>query len=659
MNQEEELIGNEREIVLDDIRTEADTPESISGLFSGPTRHIPLFLSNYGWFIIILSFIGYGFFVPRIHPAQLYTSKESAKTWNSSSDPLIFTHTTDIHIAQAEPFKIINTRALVHTMKFYKPDFHLVSGDIVDNYGEKNWPKIGHQVREDWELWKDIWSNEGDGKEIIDVPGNHDMWGIIHPLSDENIFLDYSPTYNRSNTKTMKEFYARTIVSHGIKFVLVNVYRFPDVHPPYTYWAHPSKEILDYIEEEIEKAGECVVVTHYPVDHHWWIRSSKGHTFEEIMQFKNIRTIFSGHFHPIEAQIIHHKQGGVEFIGPGAFQFKAFGIVTVDNDRMVYHNVHLVKSPTKFFLTHPIPKEQLSSHQIFNEKKTEIRLISYAGKKVNIKITGDINGKMKFSRTLENGADLYTYPLELPSGEHFIHLEGDGCNISCDFYIGDAIKGKGDVAACYQRGLLITKFTSIPVFIALFIIWFPVDGLYLKNVEKWIHGESTENSWLSAIFAGPIIIRTRIAEFPKKIRIFMFLILLYPLIMPHHFFKPIHGTYGYSFLCFVVIGNNILYDEWALHFTYFYLLLFIMPTTMVLSSFKYMHKSWVFNFSMTLAILLLIGSQVVNYRWIGESVVIPLLFLNPSFVIVPLSMYTFLYYNIWYKQRKGFFFHEA
>ena len=230
-----------------------------------------------------------------------------------------------------------------------------------------------------------------------------------------------------------------------------------------------------------------------------------------------------------------------------------------------------------------------------------------------------------------------------------------GCNISCDFYIGQKYKGQADVAACYQRGLLVMKFSSIPVFIALFIIWLPIDGFYLKNVEKWIHGDSEEASWLSIIFAGPFVIRTRIAEYPKKIRTVMFLFLLYPLVLPHHFFKPIHGTYGYSFLCFVVIGNNILYDEWALHFTYFYLLLFMMPSTMVLSSFKYIHKSWVYYFNLTLAILLLLGSQVVNYRWIGESVVIPLLFLNPSFVIVPLAMYSFLYYNLFYKQRNGFF----
>ena len=39
-------------------------------------------------------------------------------------------------------------------MKKYKVNFHIISGDIVDNYGEENWPKIGRQIKEDWELFQ-------------------------------------------------------------------------------------------------------------------------------------------------------------------------------------------------------------------------------------------------------------------------------------------------------------------------------------------------------------------------------------------------------------------------------------------------------------------------------------------------------------------------
>ena len=110
------------------------TPTS-SSTFDEPKkesiRHIPLFLSQYAWFLIILTFIAYAFFFPRKHPVQLFKSKSPSHPWNSSEVPRQFSHVTDIHLAAAEPFKVINTRLLLHTMKTYHPDFHLISGDLV------------------------------------------------------------------------------------------------------------------------------------------------------------------------------------------------------------------------------------------------------------------------------------------------------------------------------------------------------------------------------------------------------------------------------------------------------------------------------------------------------------------------------------------------
>lgn len=49
---------------------------------------------------------------------------------------------------------------------------------------KKNWPKIGRQIKEDRDAWKEIVDEEFDNQEIVDVAGNHDMLGIIEPLSD-------------------------------------------------------------------------------------------------------------------------------------------------------------------------------------------------------------------------------------------------------------------------------------------------------------------------------------------------------------------------------------------------------------------------------------------------------------------------------------------
>ena len=45
------------------------------------------------------------------------------------------------------------------------------------------------------------------------------------------------------------------------------------------------------------------------------------------------------------------------------------------NGRHVYHPMKLYKEERNIFITHPIPLEEISSHQIFNKKNTYIRVI--------------------------------------------------------------------------------------------------------------------------------------------------------------------------------------------------------------------------------------------------------------------------------------------
>ena len=64
----------------------------------------------------------------------------------------------------------------------------------------------------------------------------------------------------------------------------INPYNFPVVHPPYGYFAHPPKKLLNLIEQEINKVGPCSILTHYPVDFFWSRGNSNGHDFDELMK---------------------------------------------------------------------------------------------------------------------------------------------------------------------------------------------------------------------------------------------------------------------------------------------------------------------------------------------------------------------------------------
>lgn len=625
----EHLESVERE-TLDSI---SDEPRALGK----SVQSLPVILSNYGWVGLIGLVVLLSFLFPRYHPAKVFTSLPAAEKWNPSKDPFIFIHVTDIHLAQAEFFKIVNTRLLVHTMAFYKANFTLISGDMVDNYGARHWPKIGRQILDDWNLWRKIVSEEAGTMDFVDLAGNHDMWALDHPLSKEHHFMDYSYTFNRQNTNTDDEFYAKILEYRGMKFVLVNPYRFPSAHPPYIYWCHPTRHMLDVIESAIERAGDCYVVCHYPVDDVWWVRSSKGRTFEEIMQSPNIRAYFSGHWHPYRHLVIHHGHGAVEYIGPGAYQCRAFGIVTIDNGRFSYETIHIDDSPTKFILTHPMSTEDISDHQIFSETETEVRVISYAGKKVKIQCSGSVQGELVFQRTLPNGADLYSLPLKVAPGLHHIDLVGDGCNISRDFFIGTQFKGKAVPYVLCQRGFLFARLSLIPIFLVLLWVVFPSKS----GAPTWREEENYD--WRRAILFGPYLMRQRVQSLPKTMRQLLLFAVVYPVILPLHFFKPICGMFGFAWLCFVVIGKSVLFDEWALHMTFFYEVVVVLPFVAAVSCWPIHGMTPVFKGSYALAILLHIGICIVNYRWVGESVTVPNLFLNPSFVIVPLALHVVFY----------------
>jgi hypothetical protein len=472
------------------------------------------------------------------------------------------------------------------------------------------------------------------------------MWALLDPLSPANLFLDNSHTYTRDNTKDFRTWVVRVIEHMNITFVLINTYRFPAVHPPYIYWAHPSREMLDWIEAAIDKAGKCHVIVHYPVDHHWWIRSSSGKTFEEIMQSPNIQVIYSGHFHPKDPMIVHHGQGGVEYVGPGAYQRSTFGLITIDNGRFVYHTVVFIEVQRKFFVTHPIPLEQVSSHQAFNDGDTEVRVICYLDHPAVIECAGAVSGVLAFVRTLGNGAQLYAMPLKLGEGEYEIRLKctEQKWNTTRRFVIGKSFQGFREPTPCFQRQFLFVKLTGIPLFLVLIWMLLPIGENESRAIERWISGESKESQWTWAILLGPNCVRTRLRALPRSLRLWLFGLLLWPLILPMHFFKPIHGVHGWSFLCFVLVGKHILYDEWAVHMCVFYLFLVIVPGVQFASSIALLEsRPPLFYFIWVKTLVWWGGLCMINYRWVGESVVWPLLFVNPTFVLVPF----FIQYLVW------------
>jgi len=68
-------------------------------------KNIFLFLiSEFGFSIFLFSAIKLCKYIPKYHPPKIFTSKNN-KIFNSTSEPLIFLHLTDIHLSKSRPAK--------------------------------------------------------------------------------------------------------------------------------------------------------------------------------------------------------------------------------------------------------------------------------------------------------------------------------------------------------------------------------------------------------------------------------------------------------------------------------------------------------------------------------------------------------------------------
>jgi hypothetical protein len=321
---------------------------------------------------------------------------------------------------------------------------------------------------------------------VIDVSGNHDLWAVKTVNSKNNNYLKNSFIFNKENVQKEEEFFLKKVKYNGVTFLLLNDYRFPVIRPPYGVEAHTNSYQLDLLENMIDnlEEEECYLLSHYSVDRTILTKSSKGHSFREIISKPNVKAYFSGHFHPEKPVIIHHGKGAVEYCTSSTYNHKKQGLITYDNDQLVYHSVHIPYpnySPY-FFISYPIPDDQCSSHHNFNYDNSEVRVISYK-KGVKLFIEGDLKGELQYKMTLDNGAELYTFPINLKNGKYKIHVYGDECDIKISFVIGDECKGKKELYL-HVKFMFSYIISSIPLIIFVYIIIFPYYFTNLKKLKK-------------------------------------------------------------------------------------------------------------------------------------------------------------------------------
>ena len=192
----------------------------------------------------------------------------------------------------------------------------------------------------------------------------------------------------------------------------------------------------------------------------------------------------------------------------------------------------------------------------------------------------------------------------------------------------------------------------IMLFILLIIV-FPVRFVDLSFIDDWILGNNKGKCYYYFLCGClcPFILNYRIStNTPIYFRIILFFFFCYPLFLPFHFFEPIKGYIGYTFFCFYVIREKVIYDEWSIFFNAFYFWLVISPVALLVSGFKF-KRTCFYKFHFIFLYICFAVVCIINFRRAGESVKFWLLFFHPCYVIIPIILNIFMYISI-YKYNK-------
>jgi hypothetical protein len=592
-------------------------------------RSYPHFVSQYAWAIVIYAiFLTAAFFPIPIHIDPI-NSRPTTIPWNSTSRPQVFAHISDVHVrADSESTKSAFARALEHSLSLHCNPI-IVTGDLADCW-KGSLPEIGFgdQLEADWQAYDEVLAAAGSFA-YIDTAGNHDEYGVPAMNSSVHYVLRYGRSMN--DTQTIDSYWASTIRIGDVDFVLLNPFVYPRPHARIGFWAQLSTEALDRIENELRRpvSAHRVILCHYPV--RLWIpaKSSSGRTFSEIIMGSRATFVLSGHIH-YRTAALQHFSGVVEFVGADLIWHHAFGIVSLDNRRMVYHSVAL-ESGARAILTHPVPKRQLTTSTEFDETTTEIRVLSFVNETLQINVSGAVSG------TLQRDGSVYRMWMNLSRGEHHLRFFGDWEH-EVDFVVGPTAALPDEVAYGYNQIVLVLEVFVGVIWLFELAIAFPFAAapqLFVKT-DKWIRGESEEPHWVAATVLGFMVMRTRIQQLPWAIRLLLFVLVVWPVALPMALTRTGDLT-GFIFIYGYYLGNKVTYDPWGPLYAAFLLGVVVLPFLNAAASLSLADWGKVMILDRLVGVAGLVAAIGGALALLMQAVDVILMLISPPFVLLPLA----------------------
>lgn len=471
------------------------------------TGPVPTLCMHYCWLLAVVFPVV--FVLPLRIPkrTKIFTSHPPNAPWNPHSNPLVFLHMSDLHLShrRQNSYSYLS-QVLNWSLGKFKPDKVIICGDLTDNKGPQKVHPYRTQLENDWSLYaKLLQAHALTPENLIQNVGNHDVFGLKSYDERNNYARRYFTNF--TNFRMSVEFFKHEGTTY--KFVVLNQYDFPSGPITFLRWTFITSEFREALERELSK-DDCdiaIIVSHSPA-----LRHHKLGTFANILT-KNtkLRIMLSGHWHPIHGATLHFGNT-LEAVAPPLFKTPRIGLLTFDNLRHSYTVIDM-RHDVNAILTHPVPDTLASDSNLFNEQNTEIRAIGFASD-LNLEVRGSVNGRLRQTRKLKNGVYLYSLPMHLNPGKHFIVRSGDW-NGTVEFTIGDKVNSFFETPymnrSSYGWSML--------------FVWMYIPALFL--VLPWSFPLRGNFVLMSFGF-----LKARVCELPRRFRVSLFIGTLVCVVFP-------------------------------------------------------------------------------------------------------------------------------
>ena len=568
--------------------------------------------------------------------------------WNSSKAPEYLVHFSDAHVNNKQPLYGSHLHNAFKAAAGYSPEVLLNTGDMVDDYDKAAAPKYGHQTEMDWKLYYEMALEfNGSFGEIIEIPGNHDMFGVRSIDSPNFHYLGYTMFGRKLKLETEDDLRLIRYSSGGFDFVFVNPYSFPTVHPPLMFYVTPNKGLLDRLEAAIENTDDnstLIVASHYPASMFTKSRSSSGKTYKEIVASEKVAIYLSGHYHGNHPKFEHHGDSLLEVIAEDIKGDKEFGIVTFDNGRVCFHRVDPERPPNAL-ITYPIPLEQITSKSGFNDKDAVVRLLVFGDGNESITcVCGNYSEKMR--NVMEVKPNVFVFECGVLQNLNFgsiYYMEFTGDFVgNITFCLGDVYNKVTveEVNSLYEQ-VIVGMFAVGIGMSFMVLVTFPINVFRFSKFNNWIASKDYEHGagyWVLAVFAGFLGVRGRIANHPMWLRLLLFFVAIYPLVFPLAFLET-EGVVGILWLYGYVIDGKARYAEWGQVYTALYYACVVFPAVLVASGLGMPGKiRWTIVADIATGVIGIAGTVKVIHDILMTSVGPVCASLSPAFVLIPILL---------------------